>query len=265
MEKVIKPLLKMILTTLLVFITPFVLPLLLKIFIWAKFFEDIDEFEKIIKIFYNAYPIIYIILTIILLLWFFHKWDDIKTFFNSRDLLFKLGKNEISARRVEEALEKKEVNQKIIKEMSKEVENKEVIEEAKMELGLLTKTNINNLCEKCNKKEIENENDSLRYFAAYNLINVEAKGVLHRIYNENYIEKENFKNIIIQGYKRRNEKNIKFKKKDINKIADSKYETIYDGLKFLNIIEPSENDSEIKLTKTGKKFVEKYIEKKGEV
>ena len=85
MEKVIKPLLKMILTTLLVFITPFVLPLLLKIFIWAKFFEDIDEFEKIIKIFYNAYPIIYIILTIILLLWFFHKveicclnWEKMK-------------------------------------------------------------------------------------------------------------------------------------------------------------------------------------------
>ena len=78
------------------------------------------------------------------------------------------------------------------------------------------------------------------------------------------MEADKFKKIIIDGYKKRNQKNIKFKRKDINKIADSKYETIYNGLKFLNIIEPSENDSEIKLTAAGKKFVKKYIEK-GEV
>ncbi len=265
MEKIIKPLLKMIVTTLLVFITPFVLPLLLKIFIWTKCFENIDEFEKIIKIFYNMYPILYIILTIILLLWFFHKWDSIKMFFANRDWFVKVGDKEVSAKRLQEAIEKKEVNQKIIRETIKEVENKEVMEEAKKELGLIKKASTNNKCEKCNKREIENENDNLRYFAAYNLINVDAKGVLHTIYNENYIEKDKFKNIIIEGYKKRNEKNIKFKRKDINKIADSKYETIYDGLKFLNIIEPSENDNEIKLTKTGKKFVKNYIEKKEEV
>ena len=126
-----------------------------------------------------------------------------------------------------------------------------------------TKTTVCD-CEKCNKKDIEKENDNLRFFAAYNLINMETKGILHSIYNENFMETEKFKKIIIDGYKKRNQRNIKFKRKDINKIADNKYETIYDGLKFLNIIEPSENDSEIKLTATGKKFVEKYIEK-GEV
>lgn len=44
---------------------------------------------------------------------------------------------------------------------------------------------------------------------------------------------------------------------NINKEAG---ETIFNGLKFLNIIEPSENNSEIMLTNEGKKFVEEYIE-----
>ena len=94
------------------------------------------------------------------------------------------------------------------------------------------------------------------------MINAEAKSLLHIIYNEKYIEKDKFKSRIIQGYKKRNKKNIKFSKKEINKIARNKYDTIYDGLKFLNIIEPSEDDKIVKLTEKGRNFVEKYIEKK---
>ena len=45
----------------------------------------------------------------------------------------------------------------------------------------------------------------------------------------------------------------------------NKYETILNGLKFLNIIVPSENDNELQLTSDGKKFVEEYIEDKGEI
>ena len=94
------------------------------------------------------------------------------------------------------------------------------------------------------------------------MINTEAKSLLHIIYNEKYIDTDKFKSRIIQGYKKRNKKNVKFAKKEIDKIARNKYDAIFDGLKFLNIIEPSEDDKTIKLTQDGKKFVEKYIEKK---
>lgn len=265
MKKFFRTILKMISTLCLIFLTPFILPLFLKIFLWLGWFKDINEFEEILKIFYSIYPLIYIAITIILLLWFFHKWDDIKNFFTNRELSLKFGNNEISSKRVQEVVEKNEINKKIIQENTKDVDNTEIINEAKKEFGLLKNTHSTTYeCEKCNKKEIEKENDNLRFFAAYNLINFETKGILHSIYNENFMEADKFKKIIIDGYKKRNQKNIKFRKKDINKIADSKYETIYNGLKFLNIIEPSENDSEIKLTAAGKKFVKKYIEK-GEV
>lgn len=265
MKKTIISILKIIPTFLLIFLTPFILPLLLKFFLWKEWFKDIEEFEKIIRMFYSIYPLLYVSITAILLLWFFHKWDNIKNFFINRDLSFKVGNNEITSKKVQEVIEKNEISKKIIQENIKDLDNTEIINEAKKEFGLVsnTKTTVCD-CEKCNKKDVEKENDNLRFFAAYNLINMETKGILHSIYNENFMETEKFKKIIIDGYKKRNQRNIKFKRKDINKIADNKYETIYDGLKFLNIIEPSENDSEIKLTATGKKFVEKYIEK-GEV
>ena len=78
-------------------------------------------------------------------------------------------------------------------------------------------------------------------------------------------DKISYKKAIEKINKKRNKKNIKLARQDINKIAQNKYDTIYDGLKFLNIIEPSEDDTIIKLTKEGKEFVEKYIEKEEEV
>ena len=134
-------------------------------------------------------------------------------------------------------------------------------EEVKEKLGIGMSKEAKK-CEKCNKENLERENSKLREFATYNVINTDAKSILHTIYNENYIDSNIFKSRIIQGYKKRNRKNIKFNKKDIDKIAQNKYITIFEGLIFLNIIEPSEDDKIIKLTKYGKQFVEKYIEKK---
>ena len=117
-------------------------------------------------------------------------------------------------------------------------------------------------CIDCNKSEIQEENIKLRNFATFNMLNKEARELLHIIYCEKYISINQFRSRIIQGYKKRNKRNVKIAKKDIDKIAKNKYNTIYDGLKFLNVIEPSEDDETIKLTQEGKKFVEKYIEKK---
>lgn len=51
MKKTIISILKIIPTFLLIFLTPFILPLLLKFFLWKEWFKDIEEFEKIIRMF----------------------------------------------------------------------------------------------------------------------------------------------------------------------------------------------------------------------
>ena len=130
----------------------------------------------------------------------------------------------------------------------------------KKQLGI-EQGKTNDKCLECNKKELEEENSKLRNFATFNMINKEARNLLHIMYKENYVEMNRFKSKIIQGYKQRNKKNIKFTKKEIERIAKNKYETIFTGLKFLNIIEPSEDDTILKLTKDGKDFVREYIER----
>lgn len=246
----------------LVFITPFILPLLLKLILTFKLFDNIEEFKNLFQIFNNMYTIIYIFIIIALLLWFFYKWEDLKEFLDKHNIKLGMGENKLI---VEKALQEDADKKKMINEMQEDVrrqssENNESIKnEAKVKLGLV-KTRKEDKCKDCKKDEIENENKQLRYFAAYNVTNADTRTLLHIIYNENFINTNDFKNQIIEGYKKRNKRNVKFKNNDLEKIANNKYETIYAGLKFLNIIEPSEDDKIIKLTKTGKEFVKKYIE-----
>lgn len=265
MLKTILVILKMILATIVIFSIPFILPIIFKILVEIKIFDDIEEFRSITNTLNNMYTIIYIAIAIVMLLWFFHKWEDIKNIIKNMRFSLKFGDKSFSAERiVNEELknindQKDFINQ--LKQENKTSDSEITIKEIKEKFGITTNKSKAK-CKECNKEELQEENVKLRNFAAYNMLNSEARSLLHVIYYEKYIETEKFKNTIIQGYKRRNKKNIKFNKNDINKIAQNKYDTIYDGLKFLNIIEPSEDDKTLKLTQEGKKFVEKYIEKK---
>lgn len=256
--------LKMVIVVLIIFLIPFMLPLILKLFLRINIFNGIDEFKNIISIFNNVYIFIYILLGIGILLWFFHKWGTIKELLKDMNFSLTFGNKKLSAEHVKEEFknidEQKEFLEKISKGNNNESEN--TINEAKRLLGINKSNSKKRECKECNRKELEDENSKLRDFATYNMINTEAKSLLHIMYNERYIDKNQFKSRIIQGYKKRNRKNIKFSRDEINKIAKNKYDTIFDGLKFLNIIEPSEDDKIIKLTEEGRKFVEKYIEKK---
>lgn len=256
--------LKMIIVILIIFIIPFMLPLILKLFLRFNIFSGIDEFKNIINIFNNVYVFIYILLGIGILLWFFHKWSTIKEILMNMNFSFTFGNKKISAEHIKEEMENINQQKEFISKISKEGNNdsENTINEAKILLGINKKNNSHKNCKECNKKELEEENSKLRDFATYNMINTEAKSLLHVIYNEKYIDTDKFKSRIIQGYKKRNKRNVKFTKSEIDKIARNKYDTIFDGLKFLNIIEPSEDDKIIKLTEEGRKFVEKYIEKK---
>lgn len=266
--KILWATLKMILTILIIFAIPFVLPIMFKILVKLGAFANIEEFKNIIDVFNNKYTLIYIGIGIIILYCFFHGWNDLKT--TIRDMFkglkgsFQFGDKTISFETAQEAVKDSSEQKNFIKMISQEnksIDSESTMQEIKAELGIGSKPK-NKECKECNKNELQEENAKLRNFAAYNMLNIEARSLLHVIYNENYIETDKFKSRIIQGYKRRNKKNVKITKSDINKIAENKYDSIYEGLKFLNIIEPSEDDKTIKLTKEGKKFVEKYIEKK---
>ena len=258
----------MIIAVIFIFILPFMLPLLLKLFINCKIFNDVEEFKSIVEIFNNIYPIIYILIGIIILLWFFHKWEDIKKFLSSMDYDVDWKEKRISAKhnRAKEELAEINKSQEFIQQMNKEDKSIDIDatqQEVKLQLGIIDKDSKDLLkpkCIDCNFQELKEENNKLRNFATYNMVNKDTKMLLHVIYNDNFIETKRFKESIIKGYKKRNRKNVKISHKDINDIAEKRYQTIYEGLKFLNIIEPSEDDKEIKLTNEGKKFVEKYIE-----
>lgn len=261
----------MIIAVIFIFILPFMLPLLLKLFINCKIFKDVEEFKSIVEIFNNIYPIVYILLGIVILLWFFHKWEDIKDFFSSMDYDFDLKEKKLSAKhRVKEELAEIDKSQEFIQQMNKEDKSIDIDstqQEIKLKLGIISKDSedlLKTKCKDCNFEELKEEISKLRNFATYNMINKDTKILLHVIYNDNYIETKRFKERIIKGYKRRNRRNVKISHKDINDIAEKRYQTIYEGLKFLNILEPSEDDKEIKLTNEGKKFVEKYIESEQE-
>ena len=263
MKEFFTSILKMIVVTFIIFIIPFILPVLLKLLLNLKVFNSIGEFEEIINLFNNIYVLIYILLGIGILLWFFHKWSTIKEIFKDMNFSFTFGDKKLSAEHVKEEMDNINQQKEFINEITKDDSNNEsknLIKEMKAKLGI-EENKTNDKCKECNKKDLEEENSKLRYFATYNMINKEAKSLLHTIYNEKYIEIDKFKSRIIQGYKKRNRKNIKFTKKEIDKIARNKYDTIFDGLKFLNIIEPSEDDKIITLTKDGKVFVEKNIER----
>ena len=78
------------------------------------------------------------------------------------------------------------------------------------------------------------------------------------------MELNEFKNILITNFKNRNKKNKNLSNVQKNEYANNKYETIKNGLQFLNIIEISDDNKTITLTSYGKTFVKEYIEKEVE-
>lgn len=269
MLRILGAILKITVTILLVFSLPFLIPIMFKILIHFGIFNGIEEIKNIFSVFNNKYTLIYICIGAGLILFYFHKWGGLKDtvigFMKGLKASYSHGDRTISVETAKEEMNDIRAHKEFMNELigdNKTLDSKNSIEEMQQKLGISKIEAEKSKCIECNKLEIQEENVKLRNFATYNMLNKEAKDLLHIIYCEKYIPINQFRSRIIQGYKKRNKKNVKIAKKDIDKIAKNKYNTIYDGLKFLNIIEPSEDDETIKLTQEGKKFVEKYIEKK---
>lgn len=273
--KIIYNIIKLILIILLVFSFPFILPSILNFLIKVKWFNSLEEFNNLLSVFFNKYVIIYLAIGILLFLSNFGKIEkalkNIASKIRKIDLDFK--GNKISASwendMIQESAEIRDFSKKLGNIYNPDEDRGKIINYIKKlhepeQLGMEMASG-KKLCEKCDTQKLKEENNKLRNFATYNIMNRETKMLLHIIYNEKYIETERFKNEIIKGYKKKNKRNANLSNKNINKLANNKYETILNGLKFLNIIVPSENDNELQLTSDGKKFVEEYIEDKGEI
>lgn len=267
MLRILGAILKISVTILLVFSLPFFIPIMFKVLIYFGIFNGIEEINNIFSVFNNKYTLIYICIGSVLILFYFHKWGGLKDtvigFMKGLKASYSHGDRTISVETAKEEINNIRAHKEFMNELiedNKMLDSKNSIEEMQQKLGI-TKTEKSK-CMECNRLELQEENVKLRNFATYNMLNKETRDLLHIIYCEKYIPIKQFRSKIIQGYKKRNKKNVKIAKKDIDKIAKNKYNTIYDGLKFLNIIEPSEDDETIKLTQEGKKFVEKYIEEK---
>ena len=69
-----------------------------------------------------------------------------------------------------------------------------------------------------------------------------------------------FKNSLESNFIYRNKNNNNINKEDLKKYAINKYETILEGLLYLEILEITDDEIEsIALTQYGEEFVEKYI------
>lgn len=256
MKKLLFKFLKIMLCLSIIIIFPFVYPLLSRFFVHIHLFTSVDDLKNYFSVFCNIFFVIFVIIacfTSYLLICDkdkLIKWLEKRDFkFNVRDAAFesKLAEKEM----IEESAKKKN----ILEEFNDESDDtyKSTLLEVKRELKKQSTKNTSEL------DLLKKENDNLRFYSAYNIINKKAKELLHTIYCEKSIDLSTFKNGLIYSFKNRNKRNKNLTKSQINEYANNKYETIKEGLQYLNIIEISDDDK-ITLTKYGKEFVEKYIE-----
>ena len=253
MENWWKKFFKIIIFILAIICIPFIFPLLTRFLIHTHLFIDIYEFEKYLNVFLNPNFLILIGIIIVSILVFTGNKERLMNWLENRDILLKHRDTEANFKKsemVDESAKKKN----IINELNVETnEDKSILLEVKKELKNKTNSKVDE------SESLKKENDNLRFYSAYNIMNKKAKELLHTIYCEKSIDLSTFRNGLIYSFKNRNKRNKNLTKSQINEYANNKYETIKEGLQYLNIIEISDDDK-ITLTKHGKEFVEKYIE-----
>ena len=263
MKDIILKTLKVTFYIALIIIIPFCFPILTRFFIHIQLYSDINTFKEYMEVFFNKYFFIIFLIAIAVVYAMFGNKEKIEEWFSNRDFSFKHKDTEVStkmAEMVEESNKKKNFNSKM---NTKEEDNKIVAISVQEDL------NIKKIKKKDESKDkykkdyeiIKIENEKLRFFSAYNIINQKTKELLNIAYCNKSIDLNEFKRTLINDYKNRNKKNKNLSNAQKNEYANNKYETIKDGLQFLNIIEISDDNKVITLTQYGKTFVEKYIEK----
>lgn len=230
-----------------VFMMPFIYTIVANILIRLGAIESIEQLEQCNKIFRNFNIIIIVSFAILIMYESKVSISDIINRISANfDFLYKKGDSEIQVRHIESNIHNYEIN-KMAKEIKEEAQE-QIIK------GDVKKSNDCDSCE-IEINEIINERESLRYFSAYQITNKFSRELLKTVKNNDKIEIEIFKDSMIEYY----EKTIRnMGKKRKQEFIAKKIEELLYNLRYLNIIEYTEEGKFIILTQNGAEFVKGY-------
>lgn len=226
---------------------PFIYPIWGNCLISLNIIESVEQIQRYNDIF-KYFNIALMIMVFILLIYNskISVSDIIDKIASNFDFSYKKGDSEIQIKHAE-AIVKENFSKKA----------KEVKEEAREELinGETKSQNIN--CKECKIEEVIAERESLRYFSAYQVTNKFSREILTHIKNNDKIQVEMFYDDIKEYYEKTIKNMGKSRKQDF---IERKINELLYNLRYLNIIEYTEDDTYIILTKNGEEFVKGYEE-----
>lgn len=265
MKQFLKKIGIIIIILIVVILAVFSFPLFTRFLIHMHLYNNIEEFKIYLEIFLNPQFIWILAIILIGTIIVFLNKEHLTKWLNDRDLWARHKDTEVNIKRpdwVEDAFKKKNFVDNF--ETEENLDTKIITSEVKKVLVNQENKKINkNKGDKIENKikVLQDENNNLRFYAAYNIINKKTKELLNIIYCEKSIKQKDFKQRLEYSYIDKNRKNNNINKRDLKKYATNKYETILKGLLYLEIIELADNEIEsIALTQYGKEFVEKYIQ-----
>lgn len=250
----------MVVMAMFVLFAPFVYPILTMFLIRIEIFESVTQLEQIIKLFSNFYMIFVGIIVLLILVFEFGNGKILREIISKIKVRYQKGDSSVEFSSTLEDKKEKFTMSDEANEESKTIK-KELQEKFKL---LNAKTAISPEDEEKNalknkNTELEIDIRNMRFFSAYNILDSYAKEILKNIYETGRIEKETLKKKLLKCYK------SKFYKKNKSKVyAQNITEEVIFDLIYLDIIEYSEDDKYILLTKNGVQFVEKYLKGDGD-
>ena len=276
----VKHILFAILILFVAFFTILILPVMSKVLVNYNVFSSLDEIKTYIALYNNKYTVIFSIFGLLILLFIFGDREKIVETIGKFSFSVKHGDTSLSISKDSDAIKDVESRKMLTealldksKENVKSNENdnsknsiqkiKSILDinnnkDSKKKNGNKQKDTIEDEYKRTNEK-LQEENDTLRFYATYNIVNKKTKELLTQIYYEKYIESYKFKELIIKSYQKNNRNNKNISRNNLKIYANDKCETIFNALNYLNIIDLSEDNKEIRLTEKGKKFVDEYI------
>lgn len=234
-------------------ILPLVYPIVTKLLIDANFFQNISEIEQLMHLYKSIYMLPIIAFVICIFIYIVPNKE--KLFDVVKHFKVNIGNGD---KKVEFAVDSN-IEKLCVPERSIEDESNKNKEEIQTQLGILQETNeedrkfqLENATLRRDISKLETERDDLRFFSAYSITNANCRKLLKKIMNSDKITTEEFYEILTKDYNKKI-KNIYGKAKE-NYITN-KINILLENLKYLNIIEYSEDGDYILLTFDGLSFV----------
>lgn len=263
MKKIIPNILKIVSCITAITFIPFIFPLITRFFIHIHLYENIEVFKEYISIFLNKNFLAFIGIILVSTIIITSDKNKIMEWISQWNIFAKYKDAELNLKKPE-IIDESDKKKKFISNFNNDEIDKSITSEMQEELKLIKNSKNKDKKKNYNDEkieELEKENNNLRFYSAYNIINKKTKELLNVIYCDKSMKLQEFKEALIYSLKNRNRRNKNLTNAQKNEYANNKYETIKNGLQYLNIIEISDDNKIITLTQYGKEFVKKYIEK----